>query len=607
MAWSTLKTRLIYYIPMLQWLPYYTTQQFTADILSGLSISSLFIPQALSYATGLCRLPAIHGLYTISISTLVYACLGMSPQLSVGPEATVSLMVGAGIAHQKPMDPETAAAIASLTALFVGLFTLGLGLLRFGFLDSLMSRALLRGFITGVAVVVLIQQTVSLLGMDDVAKQAGIGASSASLERVAFIATHLEAIHPPTALFSACVLCALVMAPFIKRRMNGGLLKRIPEVLLVVIVSTAVCRIFRLDKLGIDVLGQVGSQNQAPLPLPSWPSLPEGADIKSVVVNAAVISTVGFVESIAAAKMFARKHNYFVSANRELVALGTANVIGSMFQTFPAFGSLSRSKVHEAVNPQTQMSGLVSGIATLVVTGLLLPQFYYLPQAMLSSIIFMAVMALLHELPHDLKFMWKMHAWQDIAMLATTFTTTMAFSLEYGTAIAVLFSLIITIRQTSYPRITVMGRVKETLYKFGPIKNSRGLVEHLEEVLIVRVEEPLYFVNTGQLKDRLRRIEHYGDLSVHPSEAPLRSDENLSYIIFDLAGMETIDASAVQILYEIFESYHARDIHVYIVKVHPNAMPLLERGGLLDLIGRRQLYTDVADAIQAVEYDISSI
>ena len=108
------------------------------------------------------------------------------------------------------------------------------------------------------------------------------------------------------------------------------------------------------------------------------------------------------------------------------------------------------------MNPQTQMSGMVTGIATLVVTGCLLPHFYYIPQAMLNSIIFMAVVALLQELPHDLKFMWNMRAWQDIAMLATTFIITMAFSLEYGTAVAVLFSLIITIKQTSYPRITVM-------------------------------------------------------------------------------------------------------------------------------------------------------
>ena len=253
-------------------------------------------------------------------------------------------MVGAGIAQhqQQPMDPESAAAIASLTALFVGLFTLGLGLLRFGFLDSLMSRALLRGFITGVAIVVLIQQTIYLLGMDEIAKNAGIGIASSSFDRVLFIVSHLDAIHLPTAILSGCVLVALVMASHIKKQNDSIVIRRIPELLFVVIISTAVCRIFRLDELGIDVLGQVGSpHHQSPLPLPSWPYLPKGANIKSVLVNAIVISIIGFVESIAAAKTFARKHNYFVSANRELVALGTCNIIGSLFQTFPAFGSVS--------------------------------------------------------------------------------------------------------------------------------------------------------------------------------------------------------------------------------------------------------------------------
>ncbi|CDH60756.1 sulfate anion transporter [Lichtheimia corymbifera JMRC:FSU:9682] len=603
--WRTLLTRSKYYIPVLQWLPGYSTHTFQQDLLSGLSLSSLFIPQALSYATGLCRLPAIHGLYTVSVAALVYACLGMSPELSVGPEATVSLMVGSGIAHQKAaLDPEAAAAVASLTALCVGVFSLGLSLLRFGFLDSLMSRALLRGFITAVAVTVLVQQTVFLLGLDQAAKDAGITPESATLERIGFIFAHRHAVHFETASLSFAALVSLFSISSIKRRIPR--FQRIPEVLLVVVLSTLGCYIFRWDQLGVEVLGQVGSSSiNSPFPFPSWPSLPPGADIQHILVNAAMISTVGFVESIAAAKSFARKHNYFVSANRELFAYGSVNLVGSLFQCFPSFGSLPRSKVHEAVKPKTQMSGAVAGVCTILVTSFFMPYLYYLPSATLSSIIFMAIVALLQELPHDLQFMWKVKAWQDMFMLGIIFFTTMIYSLETGTALAVLFSLIITIRQTSYPRITIMGRVKETMYKFSPIKNPQEVVEHLEDVLIVRVDEPLHFVNTGQLKDRLRRLEHYGDLSVHPSEASRRC-EDLRYVIFDTGGMESIDASAVQILHEVIESYHDRGVHVYLVRVDPNVMPLLEKSGILDLIGMDQVLQEVTDAIQAIEYDMAT-
>lgn len=269
--------------------------------------------------------------------------LTCSRELSVGPEATVSLIVGSGLAHQKlpKDDPDSAAAAASLMAILVGLFTLGLGLLRLGFLDSLMSRALLRGFITAVAVVVLIQQTIFLLGLGSLAHAAGITPESTTVERILFLATHVHQIHPATTALSVAVLVLLISFSLLKKRCAS--LRRVPEVLLAVVLSTLVCRTWRLNEMGVEVLGRVGDESQfnAPLPWPSMPALPRGADIQGIFVNAAMISVIGFVESIAASKAFARKHNYFVSANRELVALGSANVLNGLFSGFPAFGSVS--------------------------------------------------------------------------------------------------------------------------------------------------------------------------------------------------------------------------------------------------------------------------
>lgn len=290
-----------------------------------------------------CRRMYIYNVYSLQRidPPLAHKNMILCRQLSVGPEATVSLIVGSGIARQKiSLDPAAAASIAALTAFFVGLFTLALGIFRLGFLDSLMSRALLRGFITAVAVVVMIQQTIFLLGLDVAAEHAGITPESTTIQRIAFIATHLHETRLVTAALSACVLTVLFGVSFLKRCVPA--VRRVPEVLLVVIASTLVCRIFHLDQRGVNVLGKVGSSDiNPPLPVPSLPSLPAGADIKNILVNAAIISIIGFVESLAAGKTFARKHNYFVSANRELVALGTANIIGSFFQTFPAFGSVS--------------------------------------------------------------------------------------------------------------------------------------------------------------------------------------------------------------------------------------------------------------------------
>ncbi|KAG2198506.1 hypothetical protein INT47_008610 [Mucor saturninus] len=608
--WNTFNTRSKYYLPILQWIPLYNRHDFSQDMISGLSLAALFIPQALSYATALCKIPAIHGLYTISITTIVYACLGMSPQLSVGPEATVSLIVGSGIAHQQaisrhPFDPEAAAAIASLTALFTGLFTLALGLLRFGFLDSLMSRSLLRGFVTAVAILVLVQQSISLLGLNALAVEAGLTPDSTTIQRLLFVFSHFNQCHRLTSAFSLGVLFILIIWGYLKPK-HKSVISRIPEVLVVVIASIVICRSFHLDQSGLDILGQVGhpvSGYSSPLPIPSVPKLPEHADIKAIIVNAAIITIIGFVESVAAAKTFARKHTYFVSANRELVALGIANIFGSMFQSFPAFGSFPRSKVHESLRPKTQMSGLLSGLTCILVTSLLLPQLFYLPNATLSCIIFLAALALLRELPDDLRFIVKVRAWKDVALMATTFLTTMFFSLEMGTAVAVMFSLLITVQQSSYPRVTILGRVKETAYEFQPMHHLKEKVEHLKNILIVRIEEPLNFANTGQLKDRLRRLELFGDMAVHPSEQPRR--HHLTYIVLDLGGMEFIDASAVQILYEIIQSYHEQRVTVILVNGQPNAMELIHRAGIVELIGHHFYFKDVTDAIKSIEEDLT--
>ena len=228
-----------------------------------------------------------------------------------------------------------------------------------------MSRALLRGFITAVGMVVLVQQSILLLGLSEIAIQAGLTPDSTTVQRLLFLFSHAHQSDPVTSAFSAVVLFVLITTPILKKKYTKNLvfISRIPEVLVVVISSIVVCRVFRLDSAGLDVLKSVGDSSSnfnLPLPFPAIPKLPDQADIKAIIVNAAIITIIGFVESIAAAKTFARKHNYFVSANRELVALGIANVFGGVFKAFPAFGSVSASKKEYVYDVNLSHIGIVS-------------------------------------------------------------------------------------------------------------------------------------------------------------------------------------------------------------------------------------------------------
>ncbi|RUP43904.1 hypothetical protein BC936DRAFT_136565 [Jimgerdemannia flammicorona] len=335
---QTFWTRTKYYVPVLQWLPQYDMRLLLGDVIAGLTLSCLLIPQGLSYATALCKLPAVHGLYAIAFPATTYAFFGTSRQLSMGPEATLSMLVGSAIAQTMHSDASelNPLALASLMTLFVGLFTFLLGLFRLGFLDSLMSRALLRGFITAVAIVVMVQQSITLLGLVERSEEAGINEASSTIDRAIFVAGNFHHAHSLTTIVSGIACGFLLGFRLLKHRFpNSARLQITPEVLLVVVLATWLTSIFRWE--GLQILGDVQSGG---VPWPSIPSMPKAKHVKDVAFMSALISILGFVESIVISKTYSSKHNYSVSPNRELIAMGVANIMGGLFQGIPAFGSV---------------------------------------------------------------------------------------------------------------------------------------------------------------------------------------------------------------------------------------------------------------------------
>ncbi|KAI8984121.1 sulfate transporter family-domain-containing protein [Mycotypha africana] len=605
--WGKFRVRSKYYLPILQWLPLYDTHLFWGDLIAGITLSCLLIPQGLSYATALCKLEAVHGLYAIAFPAITYAIFGMSRQMSVGPEATLSLLIGSSIASLQHVGGDSNDAVdplawACLMTIFVGVFTFLLGIFRLGFLDSLMSRALLRGFISGVGLVVALQQGIILLGLVKLSEEKGVTEASSSIARFLFLLRNIQFAHGLTTYVSTVSVLFLILARVTKKKLSQyKWVQLIPEVLVVVIVSSVLTYVLDWENQGLSILGTIEGKG---IPLPSIPAFPASKNMKDLLVTAAMISVIGFVESVVIAKTYSSKHNYSVSANRELVALGAANMISGLFQGIPAFGSVARSKINDKAGARTQMACLIAGVISLLAIFFLLPYFYYLPKCVLSAIIFIAVLSLLGELPEDLHFIFKIGAWRDLSLLSITFFATIIISLEFGTLLAVTLSLLLTIKETSYPRISIMGRVKGTHNKFKPIQDDPDVVEHLEDVLIVRIDEPLFFANTGQLKDRLRRLEQFGDMSIHPSESPRLG--KLSYMIFDVDNMPEIDASAVQILYEIVEAYYARHVKVFFVRLRSQPTALFRKSGLYDVVGEQNFFRKVHDAIEVIEKDMMS-
>ncbi|KAG0005010.1 hypothetical protein BGZ65_012170 [Modicella reniformis] len=413
---------------------------FGHDLMAGLTVACLIVPQSLSYATALAHLDPVHGLYSAFVPGVLYAIFGTSRQLSVGPEALVSMLVGTAIAQQSGgnTDPKAALAIGCFITLFVGLITFFLGFVRLGFLDSVLSRALLRGFITAVAAVVIIEQSITLFGLRDLAEEIGIGEQSSTVEKMVFIVHNMEHVHYLTTIVSFSSITFLLTFGSVKKRLTKmPWLQFIPEILLCVILYTILTSIFRWDKDGLAILGPTKA---AGVPFPSIPATPEGVSLRALFGTSALISVIGFVESIVITKQYATKYNYSASPNRELVALSVANIVGGFFQAIPAFGSMARSKINDKAGARTQLAGLITALIVLLAIFFLLPYFFYLPKAVLAGIICVAALSLLSEAPHDLKFIWQIQAWFDLGLLSLTFVTTMVVSVEAGTLIAIALS-----------------------------------------------------------------------------------------------------------------------------------------------------------------------
>ncbi|KAL5504605.1 hypothetical protein ACEPAH_7268 [Sanghuangporus vaninii] len=601
-AWA----RVNYYVPFTFWLPNYSLSLLGGDFLAGLSVACILIPQSISYATSLARLSPLAGLFSAAIPGIVYALLGTSRQLNVAPEAALSLLIGQTIQtaihsdpHEHPHHPDVIGmAISTITTLQVGLFAFLLGFFRLGFIDVLLSRALLRGFITAIAVVISIEQFIPMFGLSELEHEFN---PETTVDKFLFLIRNVTTHeHRPTTLISFGALAILVFFRYFKSFFrNYWFIYRLPEVLIIVIVSTVLCDIQDWDRLGVEVLGSVPitTSERSFVRFPLHRTTLKYA--RSTTSTAILIAVIGYLDSIVAAKQNAARFGYTVSPNRELVALGASNIVGSFLPgILPAFGSITRSRINGEVGARSQMSSLICSSLVLLATFYLLPALYYLPRCVLASIVFLVVFSILAEAPHDIYYFWRMRAWTDFGLMSITFITTLFWNVEVGIVCSIICSLLFVVHKSSRPRLTILGRIPGTK-TWKSVNEFPEAEEDVPGTLIIRLRDNLYFANAAQLKERLRRLELYGHDPSHPSDTPRR--EQAEVIVFHLSDLETCDASAAQIFYELLNDYKSRGVMVLITHLRPAPRVTFERAGIVALLGEDAFFEDVASAMSRIE------
>ncbi|QRW25335.1 sulfate anion transporter [Rhizoctonia solani] len=544
-TWGVFKMRSKYYVPALDWLPNYSFSLFWGDFAAGLTVASLVIPMSMSYASGLARLDPLAGLISAAVPGLIYALFGSSRQLSVGPEAALSLLVGQAVTQVLHGDPLPKFPFCGTCCINDDHFP---RLLRLGFIDVVLSRALLRGFVTAVAV------------------------------------------------------CRAVKRRLAKRE-GWRWVKFIPEVFLAVVIATALCDKFDWDLQGVDILGSASIKKGAKLF--DFPVKHANLKfLKATTSTAVLISVVGYLDSVVAAKQNAARFGYSISPNRELVALGAGNLVSSFFPgTLPAYGAITRSRLNADIGGRTQMASILNSCFVILAVFFLLPALYYLPRCVLASIVCLVVYGLLAEAPEDVGFYIKMRSWVDLALMFVTFAFTLFWSVEVGVVVSVTVSLLLVVHKSSKAHIKILGRVPGT-DRWSAIDEDPDAIEDVPGLLIVRIRESLDFANTGQLKERLRRLELYGPTKAHPSEAPRRN--NASVVVFHMSDVETIDASAVHIFKELVEQYRERGVRTFFAHLRQEQREKFEKAEIIEIVGEEHITETVADAMAVIERENNS-
>ncbi|KAG7662199.1 uncharacterized protein J8A68_004327 [[Candida] subhashii] len=523
---------------------------------------------------------------------------GSVPQMIVGPEGPISLIVGQAVEpilhdskHKKNLDPlEYVAAISFLS----GMSLLGFGLGRFGFLDNVLSASLLKGFICAVGIVMNINALINCLGLEELMKEITRNPEEMDIhspfDKVRFLWFNYKHYNPLSLKISligfAIIMAIRIFKKYAAKRPGkySPKIVFIPEILLIVGCSTILCSYYRWDLLGINIIGNVKHDGELKLYNPLKLSL-----LKKFTTSGFLCAMLGFFESTTASKSLGSRYDLPISSNRELVALGSLNIFCSMFGALPAFGGYGRSKVN-AISAKTTMSGGIMGFCTLITVVFFLDYLYYVPECMLSVVVAVIGLSLIEEAPYELYFHWKTKGYNELITFAVTVLTTLFFSMEGGIAVGLIYSLIRVIKNSTISRIQILGRYPNTnvfvdadiptnlnekkpgtqLNVFDDIQQmqlNEQVIEEIEGCLIIKIPEPLTFTNSSDLRARLKRVEMYGSTKAHPAQKRSRDLSMVKYIIFDLNGMQNIDSSACKILYELIINYRQRDIRTFFVRV----------------------------------------
>ncbi|KAF9428690.1 hypothetical protein BGZ94_001435 [Podila epigama] len=618
---SNLPTYATERFPIIKWLPKYNRAWAIRDIIAGITVGLIVVPQGMSYAK-VAGLPVQHGLYSAYIGAIFYCFMGTSKDLTIGPTAVISLVTGELVAELA--DRFTPVQVAAISCMAVGILIALLGVLRLGIILDFFPTTVLVGYTTGAAVTIIIQQVPKWLGVPNINNREPIYQVLIKMFKAFGTLSWLDLVFGLVSAF-LLVIIGLAVDRWARGRFSIQLIK-ISRFFIVTVLATVLSYVVNrnapLDENG-NIIPRLSIVKDVPSGLPP-PAAPElTASVIGVIAPKILAITLATVlEHIAIAKAFARRNRYQIDANQELLTLGLANITASFFGAYTVTGSFSRSAVKFQCGVKTPFAGFVTGALVILAIFFLTPIFFYIPDAALSAVIMVAVSTLVSP-PNVFYQYFKINLWDFLSAMISLFVT-LFVSVETGIAAGVVFSLIVLLFRVARPNFHVLRQLKDRpdVFVDEPATKSFDTVPAPHGILVFRIEESTTFPNTetfkswvveecykytrfgGREKSAAERLwsddleKHIRMLrkQVYGADSNITDDDlpRLRALILDFSAVNNIDSTGLQGLFDLrdllkeyagVDDYPDLFFELHFVGIQNNVLRILELSGITRPVG----------------------
>jgi high affinity sulfate transporter 1 len=550
-------------MPILEWLPRYQFAWLWPDLIAGITLAAYAVPVAMAYAI-LAGLTPQAGLYCYVFSGIAYALFASSRHLSIGPTASISVMVASVVGTMAAGDLPTYAAIAAMTAGMVGCFCLLAWFMRLSTFVNFISESILLGFKAGAALSIASMQFPKLFGVT--------GNGDNVFER---LLNTIQQLDSAQGIVIALGLTSLVLLVCGERLFPGR-----PVALAVVIIATSVVSVFGLSEQGVRVVGFI------PPGLPAFgiPSL-NAQHFEDLVELAFACFLLSYVESIAAARAFALKHRYNVDPRQELLGLGAANLVAALGHGYPVAGGLSQSAVNEKAGARTPLALIFASVTLVMVLFFMAGMLRNLPDCVLAAIILVAVAGFVKI--DDFKRLWQISRLEFYVALVA-FVGVLLLGILKGVAVSAIASILFLLRMMAKPHVAVLGRIPGSTRFSDSARHTSN--ERFPGLFLFRVEAPLLYFNVETVNSTVL-------------DAIRREKTAVKLAVCDLSTSPYIDASGAKMLQQLEEELEREGIRFKVAEAHAEVREILRATGISESLGGVSRHTALADIVEDFERD----